>query len=171
MRRMDLPRLPRLRRSRDGAGAGRGRTAPRTAVLSRQPSRDDGVRGALVLQDGPRLATMEPPWRENRRNRSCIPPGEYDAHPHRSPRFGACFIVAAVPDRSHILFHAGNLGGDVERGLRTHTLGCILPGMRAGSLAVGGRRQRAVLASRPALRALMGWAAGAPFRLLVREAA
>ena len=140
------------------------------AILRRAASRDDGTPGALALEGGPILFTMEPPWRGNRRNRSCIPPGEYDAHPHRSPRFGACFIVAAVPGRSHILFHAGNLGGDIERGLRTHTLGCVLPGLRAGSLAVGGGgRQRAVLASRPALRALMTWADDAPFRLEIPD--
>lgn len=139
------------------------------AVLRRAASRDDGTPGALSLANGPTLFTMEPPWRGNRRNRSCIPPGEYEVHPHRSPRFGACLLVAGVPGRSHILFHAGNLGGDVERGLRTHTLGCVLPGMRAGSLAVGGGRQRAALASRPALRALMAWAGDAPFRLEIPD--
>ena len=139
------------------------------AVLRRGPSGDDGTLGVLALEGGPELRSMEPPWRDNRRNLSCIPPGEYDVHPHRSPRFGACLLVIGVPGRSHILFHAGNLGGDAERGLRTHTLGCVLPGMRAGALAVGGVRQRAVLASRPAFRALMSWAGCAPFRLEIPD--
>ncbi len=127
----------------------------------------DSPHGTLgLLTAGPlRLHTMEPPWRGNRRNRSCIPAGDYLAMPHRSPRFGRCLLVTDVPGRSHILFHAGNVGGDREAGFHTHTLGCLLPGLRRGALTVKGRRQKAVLASRTALRHLMDWAADAPFLL------
>ena len=76
--------------------------------------------------------------------------------------------MSAVPDRSHILVHIGNLGGDVEAGLHTHTHGCILPGMHRGSLTVRGRAQRAVLASRTAFRQLMQWAAGETVQLEIR---
>ena len=144
------------------------------ATLLRGGGSDHGTPGVLCA--GPaaapelRLHTMEPPWRHNRRNRSCIPPGAYEVRPHISPRFGRCLLVRGAPDRSHILFHAGNLGGDVERGLRTHTLGCVLPGERRGALAVGGRRQRAVLASRTAMRRLLSWAAGRPFVLHIAAA-
>ena len=69
-------------------------------VLRRGPSGDDGTLGVLALEGGPELRSMEPPWRDNRRNLSCIPPGEYDVHPHRSPRFGACLLVIGVPGRS-----------------------------------------------------------------------
>lgn len=143
----------------------------RQARLVRTSSGDHGTLGVLVLPGrGDPLHVIEPPWRDNRRNRSCIPGGVYDVLPHLSPRFGRCLLVAAVRERSHILFHAGNVGGDVERGLRSHTAGCLLPGLRRGRLDVGTGLQRAVLSSRTALRHLMAWAAGAPFSLEITSA-
>jgi len=135
------------------------------AILWRQHEGDQGTLGVL---SGPGLSPthiMEPPWRGNRRNRSCIPAGLYEVVPYLSPRHRRCLLVTQVPGRSHILFHAGNLGGDVERGWHTHTQGCLLPGLRRGRLAVNGRAQAAVLASRTAFRHLMDWAAGRPFEL------
>ena len=148
------------------------------ARLIRGPSTEHGTLGRLVLQGrsggGDSLAsivldTMEPPWLDNRR-RSCIPTGLYEVRPHRSPRYGACYLVAGVPGRSHILVHAGNVGGDVERGLHTHTLGCLLPGLARGQLRVRGRMQRAVLSSRPAVRHFMQWADGEPVTLEICNA-
>ena len=135
------------------------------AILERQHESDQGTLGLL---SGPGLAPvfiMEPPWRGNARNRSCIPAGLYEVVPHLSPRHRRCLLVTQVPGRSHILFHAGNLGGDTERGWKTHTQGCLLPGLRRGRLTVDGRRQAAVLASRTAFRHLMDWSAGRPFVL------
>ena len=114
---------------------------------------------------------MEPPWRENARNRLRIPPGAYRVLPHISPRFGRSALVArgrrgAATSSST----RGNLGGDAARGLRPHTRGCLLPGTRRGWLAAGARRQRAVLASRTALRLLLAWMAGEPFELRVVDA-
>ena len=120
--------------------------------------------------DGLELACVEPPWRDNATNRSCIPAGQYLVVPHVSPRFGPCLHVLDVPDRTHVLVHAGNVGGDVALGFRTHTLGCLLPGTRKGRLWLrqGGLSsenpckgwQRAVLASRSALRQLLKWVDG-----------
>ena len=137
------------------------------ARLIRDAGGDHGTIGVLRASGlpGP-VHIMEPPWRDNRRNRSCIPAGSYEVLPHISPRFGRCLLVTGVPERSHILFHAGNLGGDIEIGYRTHTLGCLLPGERRGWLNAAGRRQKAVLASRTAMRRLLAWA-GEPFELEV----
>ena len=134
-------------------------------VLARDESSDHGTLGMLFGAGGPPLHVIELPWRENRRDRSRIPAGAYDVAPHRSPRFGRALLVLGVPGRSHVLFHSGNLAGDVALGLLTHTRGCLLPGLRRGALTAGGRRQRAVLASRPAMRALLDRAGDAPFRL------
>ncbi len=141
----------------------------RRAVLLRDESTDHGTRGVLVAGTL-ELEVMEPPWRDNRPNRSCIPARKYTVRPHMSPRFGRVLLVAEVPGRSHILVHKGNIGGDVERGLHTHTLGCLLPGLRRGRLEVRGRPQRAVLNSATAFRQLMTWAAGEPFELEVTHA-
>lgn len=141
----------------------------RHAILTRDESTDEGTRGVLEA-GGLCLHVIEPPWRDNLRNRSCIPPGRYEVTPHLSPRFGRVLRVADVEARSHILIHAGNIGGDTKLGYHTHTLGCLLPGLRRGCIEVSGCRQRAVLASRPALRKLMGWAGERPFELEICHA-
>lgn len=138
----------------------------RRATLLRSRMSDHGTFGSLRT-DGLRwLHTAEPPWRGNRRCRSSIPDGTYRVRPHRSPRFGRCLLVEDVPDRDWILMHGGNLAGDLDKGLRSHTLGCVLPGFYRGELA----GQEAVLASQPALRAMLALLGHDPFILDVRSA-
>ena len=60
-------------------------------------------------------------------------------------------MFCGVPDRSAILIHGANWGGNKDKGFRTHLNGCIAPGRRVGRL----EGQRAVLASQPALRNLI----------------
>ena len=139
----------------------------RRATLTREIASDEGTLGVLTAPRLDPVHVMEPPWRGNRRNCSCIPTGDYLVCPHVSPRFGRCLLVTHVPDRSHILVHAGNVGGDVDLGFHTHTHGCLLPGLRRGVIDVKGRRQAAVLSSRTAFRHLMSWAGDAPFHLEV----
>src|SRR5690606_17950881 len=52
--------------------------------------------------------TIELPWLENRKQRSCIPEGRYLLTPRVSPRFGDHILVNQVPFRNGILFHAAN---------------------------------------------------------------
>lgn len=82
--------------------------------------------GVLSIDDEPLFVTCEDAWRDNERQISCIPQGRYTITRHRSPKFGLCFHVDDVPERSDILVHAGNTSED--------TLGCILLGMLYGSL-------------------------------------
>ena len=135
------------------------------ARLVRGPSTDQGTFGVLTF--GTRsVRTLELPWRDNRRQRSCIPPGAYDCGMVRSPRFGRVYGVADVPDRSHILIHAANLAGDVDAGWHTQLHGCIAPVRSVGAMRnPQGRMQAAGLVSRPALMDLMAWAGGQPFKL------
>ena len=142
----------------------------RRTVLRRDLSDDHGTRGVLAAPGLAPLHIIEPPWRANRRCRSCIPDGEYLVTPYRSPRFRDCLLVTDVPGRSHILIHRGNVGGDRDKGFHTHTLGCLLPGDFRGRIRVKGRMQAAVLASAPAFRRLMDWAGGEPFDLEVCHA-
>ena len=98
--------------------------------------------GVLFTDDGI-YYTMEPPWRDNQRNISCIPPGEYDyvyLPTSASGKYKNVLHIRGVPDRVGILMHAGNQ--------RHHTRGCILPGKKLGAL--GG--VRAVLNSKTALK-------------------
>lgn len=134
-----------------------------TLVLLRDASRDEGTFGRLFGAGLESLHTLEPPWRDNLPDLSCIPPGEYLCVPHHSPHFGGVYLVTGVPGRSHILIHPGNYGGDESAGLRTHTHGCLLPGSWLGRLA----GQRAVLASRAALGRLLAWLHGADLRLVI----
>ena len=64
--------------------------------------------------------TLELPWKDNRIRVSCIPKGTYSVKKHTSPKFGYCFWIQSVPDRSEILIHRGNYYMD--------TLGCIMLG-------------------------------------------
>lgn len=137
-------------------------------TLQRTETSDHGTLG-IVQGPGFRFWTMEPPWRDNRRRLSCIPPGIYHCVWHRSPRYGNVYLVTGVPERSHILIHGGNVGGDSTKGFKTHTMGCILPGKRSGTLVVNGRRQKAVLVSRPAVRAMAAALNRSPFMLEVFE--
>ncbi len=81
---------------------------------------DKSTFGVLLENKTPFCLTLERPWLENKRSVSCIPEGTYLCYRVNSPKFGDTFEVTEVPERSHILFHKGNLADD------TH--GCILLG-------------------------------------------
>ena len=78
--------------------------------------------------------TMELPWRNNKREESCIPDGTYRCKRRYSELVSRItrgsikdtFEVMDVPGRSGILIHPGNTTED--------TLGCILLGRNAGVL-------------------------------------
>jgi hypothetical protein len=84
------------------------------------------------------MVTLEDAWRDNERQISCIPQGRYTIKLHRSPRFGLTYQVVDVPERSQILFHAGNTHKD--------TNGCILLGLQFGRSGT----DTAILASKSA---------------------
>ena len=88
------------------------------------------------------LYTCENVWKNNQRNISCIPSGEYKIKPYVSPHFRNCITVLDIKDREFILFHPGNTHKD--------TRGCILPGLEAGTL----KGLPAVLNSREAFEIL-----------------
>lgn len=144
-------------------------SSDRTVRLRRGASTDQGTFG--VLQFGGRvLHSLELPWRDNTRQRSCIPPGTYQCSLVNSPRFGRVYGVHNVPGRTHVLIHAANLAGDVDLGWTTQLHGCIAPCQRVGAMRnTAGRMQRAGLVSKPALLQLMAWAGGQPFTLEIFE--
>jgi hypothetical protein len=129
-------------------------TAPaRRLVLIRGASTDHGTPGVLLREDASLVAhSLELPWRENRRMRSCIPPGSYRVrYVVTAKRPAGVYLLEGVPGRSSILIHSGNVAGDVEKGLESDVLGCILLGQTRGTR----RGQRAVLLSKPAVAAFV----------------
>lgn len=85
-----------------------------------------GTFGVLLIHDSIFCVTLEPPDMDNMRMRSCIPAGIYTCKRVKSPKYGNTFEVADVPNRTHILFHAGNEIVD--------TKGCILLAEKFGKI-------------------------------------
>lgn len=135
-----------------------------TVYIHREPTTIYGTFGHLSAPSvGFSCFTLEPPWKDNRSNVSCIPKGEYLVQIRKSPKYGIIFHVTDVNGRSYILMHSGNLGGDVECGLISHTMGCILLAKSRGWL----RSQRAILNSRITVRKFMNLMNNEPFKLII----
>lgn len=122
-----------------------------TVQLLRIRRSDQGTIGILSTPYGFNCHTLELPWRDNKNNISCIPPGEYLTRIRISPKYGEVYHVQKVPNRTFILIHSGNWAGDVDKGYRTHVNGCILLGLKRGFLD----GQVAVLNSRLAVTRFM----------------
>lgn len=92
------------------------------AVLYRHHADDERTLGVLTFDASHRpVYTLEPPWKDNEHNVSCIPPGEYQVIRNDTPEHPHSWRLLGVPDRSGILIHPGNEAKD--------TRGCILPGL------------------------------------------
>jgi hypothetical protein len=115
--------------------------------LIRYKQTDQGTRGILFTQDY-FCHTLELPWRDNKRNISCIPTGIYYTTTRISPTFGRVYHLQDVPNRTYIYIHSGNLAGDTSKGYLSHVNGCILLGKNIGTL----HNQQAILNSRTAIR-------------------
>ena len=66
------------------------------------------------------LRTLELPWKDNSKQQSCIPVGEYDVIKRVSAKFGNHFHILNVPNRDYILIHSANYVRQL--------LGCIAVG-------------------------------------------
>lgn len=77
--------------------------------------------GELEL-NGETLYSIEQPWRDNEKGRSCVPEGTYDLVPYRSPKHGATWYLRnhalGVGDigenRSYCELHAANWATQLE---------------------------------------------------------
>lgn len=136
----------------------------KTVTLKRLVESAAGTQGSLST-DGFTCKTLELPWRGNIRAKSCIPTGSYVVRIVRSPRFGRIYGLFGTAPRANILIHSGNYAGDVDKGLKSHVQGCILLGKYFGMMD----GQRAILLSRPTVRAFMNHMKGEPFTLVVED--
>lgn len=132
--------------------------------LCRMKRSNQGTRGILFFEDF-NCQTLELPWRENQRNVSCIPAGDYKVKVRISPRYGQVYWITEVKNRSFILIHSGNWAGDVKKGYKTHVNGCILLGQKRGLL----QGQWAVLNSRITVKRFIRKTAYEPFTLKILE--
>ena len=123
---------------------------------------DAGVFGYL---EGMNLVTLELNWRDNRRQVSCIPSGEYICVWKASPKYGLCYHVNDVPSRSNILIHPANFAGLSSKGQRADLQGCIALGLRKGVLY----GQPALLDSRAGVKAFVKLMNKQPFKLRIME--
>lgn len=130
-------------------------------ILTREESKDYGTFGVIRLENGLEFETLELPDKNNQRQISCIPKGTYPCKIVNSPKFGQVYGVLEVPNRANILIHAGNYGGDVEKGYRSDILGCILLGKGRGTL----NNQPVVVNSKVALKEFMSALNDEPFEL------
>lgn len=133
-------------------------------VLKREASKNYGTFGTLTLANGKQFDTLELPDKDNKRQISCIPKGTYQCKIVNSAKFGLVYGVCGVPNRIAILIHAGNYGGDIEKGYRTDIQGCILLGKARGTL----NNQPVVTSSKVALKEFMTELNGEPFELLIK---
>ena len=104
----------------------------KTMIIRRVATGEQGTFGAITFNDIPFTLTLEREWLDNKPSvgdvaGSCIPAGTYIGERVDSPRFKKTFEVKSVPDRSHILFHKGNLDDDSR--------GCILIGEKFGKVS------------------------------------
>ena len=97
-----------------------------TIRLVRVEESTQGTFGNLIICSQVFCITLEPSDRLNKRNVSSIPAQQYQCIKIHSPQFGETFEIIDVPNRSHVLFHAGNI--------IKHTEGCIILAQYFGKL-------------------------------------
>ena len=146
----------------------------RELTLTRIDQNEWRAIGLLSENDNDLCFTVERGWRNNERNVSCIPTGNYVIREHISPRFGKCIKVfekdgrSEVSGRSQILFHVGNFVNYLQNGvIRNDTDGCILPVTN-----IANKTETGVFGatSKPRMEDLMKIVSSADVRLTVRNA-
>lgn len=92
-------------------------------IITLQRLSDDGIKtlGGLIFDNVLIAVTVERPWKNNERQKSCIPVGEYRCVPENHPTKKQVFRLQKVPNRDGILIHIANSVTEIQ--------GCIAPGL------------------------------------------
>lgn len=79
-------------------------------ILLRRTYLERGTNGVIFIEGKnlPLCNSIELPWRNNERNRSCIPEGTYTLQKRFSAKHLWHLHLTDVPERSLILIHKGN---------------------------------------------------------------
>lgn len=143
--------------------------------IIRQKSSTDGTPGVMILADGWTCKTLELPWVNNERGRSCIVADTYRAKLWESPHLGSpshrpitrkdgsdfdlwhkVYRLEDKHGRLDCLLHNANFAGEVQVGLETQLHGCTALGYGYGAINNhAGLPQFAILKSVMALEALI----------------
>ena len=142
----------------------------RNAYLFRGQSSVEGTFGYMVV-NGLYWHTLELPYKNNQKNISSIPSGEYKCETRYSPHFKrVTFHLKNVEGRSYVLIHGANFAGDTEKGWQSHLNGCIALGKGCGRIKNKyGNYQRAILTSRSAVREFMEELDSKEFKLIIED--
>jgi len=117
-----------------------------------------GTFGVLIIDSKVFCVTLEPPDVLNQTSISSIPAQQYTCKRYSSDSYPNTFQIMNVPERSYVLFHAGNFVENTE--------GCVLLARKFGVLSGG----RAVLNSGETFNQFMEKMSGVDeFRLTIRE--
>ena len=134
--------------------------------LERFDRSDQGTFGRLTA-GSLSLYSGELPWRDNRPNVSCVPPGTYRVAWTYSDRFRRwMYLLLGTNPRAGIRKHAANLMGDDRMGYRRQLNGCIALGEKLGWMD----GQKALLLSAPAVRRFEEHMGRKPFLLEIVDA-
>ena len=112
-------------------------------VLERFAYLPEGTLGVIRWPAGPRLFTVERPWKNNEPFVSCIPEGDYPLEWDTTGRIRNVPRLRDTQPRTQINIHAANSPSELH--------GCIAPGMQ---WAVDGQEPR-VIRSRRAMEILL----------------
>lgn len=126
-------------------------------ILNRFAAEHRQTLGEFVYNGQVICKTIELPWKDNDRGKSCIPRGTYDVIRRWSPKYGEHFHILDVPDRHYILIHAANYA----RQLR----GCIGVGQDHKDIDKDGMRD--VTNSKATMKMLLSTLPRESFKLLV----
>jgi hypothetical protein len=98
--------------------------------IDRGKSEDTGTPGRLTIRQHEfNCDTLELPWRDNEKGKSCIIADTYNAEVWFSPHLGRRVLrLEDKHDREDCLLHNGNFAGDADLGMETQVHGCTLTG-------------------------------------------
>lgn len=143
---------------------------PIKVTITRETSGDEGTFGTLEME-GFKCKTGELPWRDNKPQVSCVPPGTYSALWQDSPKHGMCYHLVGVPDRSFVEIHSANFVGDKLKGYACEMLGCITLGKDVQPLSTPDNgKQLAIISSRITMAKFHELCAERPLSLTIKDA-
>lgn len=145
-------------------------------TLVRLFSGNDGTFGKLILPSGYSCFTAELPYKDNKKEISCIPKGLYKITPRQATnKFKYTHYKVLEPTgeevmgRDNILIHVGNYAGDTSLGKKSDVEGCILVGDSVRITKINNIPQMYVANSRVTFNKVMSELQNKEYELFIKE--